>query len=483
MFVYIIHLFTFCFIYSCVILLDYVSLVFFAFDFFWIFVLNIIVLDGINSYICFVFVCLYCFCFSLLFSFLSLDGRLTFLIILLQYLVVFSFLVTCYIIFLTILFELFSLLLFILLLSTRFGYKVLVLWYYYMLNLVSFLLIFLLLYFMLFHCCFFVCDFCFLIFDDEWLGVLCIFYVLGVVFKLYFVILVLFVEQLYIRLGAFTFIYMLCFYVLFCFILIILLICFVYFYLIFLKLVVLQSIGCAIIGLNRFAIISLLFILSVNNFGFLFLILISTKHYIFYLYLNFHMFYCFGLIVLLTLYNFFLIYNIFDFCFNGSALFITFVFFSFFNDIILSVLIACMVLCIGAVPITFGFFLKTFCLVLQLNYLSSGILFFSIFWLIIIFLFYFRLIVNIFVFSYLFLGFWVIRLSTYFLMHSVFFYLLACFVYFLILLTYLTLYYNLFSEKIWIILNPWLIALSCYKIYIFVAMHKTYLKHIKKYKK
>lgn len=185
-------------------------------------------------------------------------------------------------------------------------------------------------------------------------------------------------EQLYIRLGVFVFIYMLTFYVLFCFILVILLICFVYFYILFLKLVILQCCTCVLIGLNSFAIVSLLFVLSVNNFSFLFLVFVSTKNYIFYMYLNFHLIYSMSLIILIVLYYFFIVYNMFDFKYNENYFLINFVFFSFFNNLLISVLIACMFLCIGAIPIVFGFFLKVFCLLLHLSYLGVCVIFFSV---------------------------------------------------------------------------------------------------------
>lgn len=185
-------------------------------------------------------------------------------------------------------------------------------------------------------------------------------------------------EQLYIRLGIFVFIYMLTFYVLFCFILIIMLICFVYFYIIFIKLCILQSCTCVVIGLNSFAIVSLLFILSVNNFCFLFLIFISTKNYIFYIFLNFHLVYSISLVILILLYYFFLVYNIFDIKYNENYFLINFVFFSFFNNIIFAVLLSCLFLCIGSIPIVFGFFIKVFCLLLYLSYLGICLIFFSI---------------------------------------------------------------------------------------------------------
>lgn len=188
----------------------------------------------------------------------------------------------------------------------------------------------------------------------------------------------MFMEQLYIRLGVMIYIYMLTFYVLFCFILIIILICFIYFYIIFIKLVIFQCITCVLIGLNSFAIVSLLFILSVNNFSFLFLIFVSTKNYIFYMYLNFHIIYSCSLIILIIIYYFFIIYNIFDFKYNENYFLLNFIFFSFFNNIIISTMLACIFLCIGAIPIVFGFFLKLFCLLLHLSYLGISIIFFSI---------------------------------------------------------------------------------------------------------
>lgn len=334
------------------------------------------------------------------------------------------FLYVIHIIFISILFELFSLLLFLILISSRFGYKILVLWYYYMINLINFVLLFVLLYFMILNHCFYLCDFCFLIFDEEWLGILCLFYILLILFKLYIAILILFMEQLYIRLGVFVFIYMLTFYVLFCFILVILLICFVYFYILFLKLVIIQCCTCVLIGLNSFAIVSLLFVLSVNNFSFLFLVFVSTKNYIFYMYLNFHLIYSISLIILIILYYFFIVYNMFDFKYNENYFLINFVFFSFFNNLIVSTLIACMFLCIGAIPIVFGFFLKVFCLLLHLSYLGVCVIFFSVIWLVIIYIFYFRLIINIFIFSYQFIGFWVVRLHLINLSNVLFF--LSC---------------------------------------------------------
>jgi len=199
-----------------------------------------------------------------------------------------------------------------------------------MINLINFLLLFILLYYMILGYCYYLCDFCFLVFDEEWLGVLCVCFILLVLFKLYIAVLITFMEQLYIRLGIFVFIYMLTFYVLFCFILIILLICFVYFYIIVIKIVIFQCCTCVIIGLNSFAIVSLLFVLSVNNFCFLFLVFVSTKNYIFYMYLNFHLVYSCSLVLLIIIYYFFVIYNMFDFKYNENYFLINFIFLSYF---------------------------------------------------------------------------------------------------------------------------------------------------------
>lgn len=274
-----------------------------------------------------------------------------------------------------------------------------------MINLIVFVLLLLLLYLMVFHHCFYLCDFCFLVFDEEWLGMLSAMYVLLVLFKLYGVLLFLFMEQLYIRLGVFVFIYMLTFYVLFCFVLIVLLVCFVYFYILLLKLIILQSCGCVVVGLNSFAIVSLLFVLSVNNFCFLFLVFISMKNYAFYMYLNFHVIYSISLVLLIVIYYFFLVFNIFDVKYNENYFMINYIFFSFFNCITIAILISCLFICIGAIPIVFGFFLKLFGVLIQLGNLGISTIFFSCVWLIIIYIFYFRLIVNIFIFSYQFIGF------------------------------------------------------------------------------
>lgn len=421
MFLYIIHIFLFLILYGFIILCDYTSITHLSFDVIWLCILNILVLFVLDSYICFIFIFLFVFCFGLFFCFLTFESRFSFIIIILQYLIIFLFLYTTQILIISILFELFSLLLFLLLLSSRFGYKVLILWYYYMLNLINFILLILLLYYMILNYCYFLNDFCFLVFDEEWLGILCIFYILLILFKLYAAVLIMFMEQLYIRLGVMIYIYMLTFYVLFCFILIIILICFIYFYIIFIKLVIFQCITCVLIGLNSFAIVSLLFILSVNNFSFLFLIFVSTKNYIFYMYLNFHIIYSCSLIILIIIYYFFIIYNIFDFKYNENYFLLNFIFFSFFNNIIISTMLACIFLCIGAIPIVFGFFLKLFCLLLHLSYLGISIIFFSIIWLVVIYIFYFRLIVNIFIFSYQFIGFWVVRLNILHLSNLLFF--------------------------------------------------------------
>lgn len=226
-----------------------------------------------------------------------------------------------------------------------------------------------------------------------------------ILFKLYGVVLFLFMEQLYIRLGVFVFIYMLTFYVLFCFVLIVLLICFIYFYVLIIKLVILQSCGCVIIGLNSFAIVTLLFVLSVNNFCFLFLVFISMKNYVFYMYINFHLIYSLSLVMMIVLYYFFLVFNIFDIKYNENYFMINYIFFSFFNNITFAVILACLFLCIGAIPIVFGFFLKLLGLLVQLGSLGMSTVFFCAGWLVVIYIFYFRLIVNIFIFSYQFIGF------------------------------------------------------------------------------
>jgi len=128
------------------------------------------------------------------------------------------------------------------------------------------------------------------------------------------------------------------------------------------------------------------------------------------MYLNFHLIYSISLVIIIVLYYFFIVYNMFDIKYNENYFLINFVFFSFFNNLIISVIIACLFLCIGSIPIVFGFFLKVFCLLLHLSYLGTCIIFFCVIWLIIIYIFYFRLIINIFIFSYQFIGFWVVRL-------------------------------------------------------------------------
>lgn len=247
-----------------------------------------------------------------------------------------------------------------------------------MLNLINFILLFILLYFLISNLTYYLNDFCFLIYDEEWLGIITLFYIFLIAFKIYNSILILFMEQLYIRLGIFIYIYLLTFYILFCFILIIILINFIYFYIFFIKIIILQCIICVIIGLNTFAIVSLLFILSVNNFCFLFLTFISTKQYLIYIYLNFHLFYSISLIILIILYFLFLVFNIFDIQYNENYFFINFIFFSFFNNIIISIILACIFLCIGSIPIIFGFFIKVFNLFLYIAYMGLNILFFCI---------------------------------------------------------------------------------------------------------
>ena len=61
----------------------------------------------------------------------------------------------------------FSLLLFMLFLTSRFGYKILVLWYFYMLNLITFAIIVSLVYFFVISVCVHISDFYFFIFDEE----------------------------------------------------------------------------------------------------------------------------------------------------------------------------------------------------------------------------------------------------------------------------------------------------------------------------
>ena len=123
----------------------------------------------------------------------------------------------------------------------------------------------------------------------------------------------MFMEQLYLRLGIFTFIYMLTYYILFCFIILIFLFSFINIFMFYIKLCIFQSCICVLYGINSYAIISLLFILSVNNFCFLFLIFIASKNYIFNVYLNFHLFYSYALIIVIIFYFFFIVLNIFDF--------------------------------------------------------------------------------------------------------------------------------------------------------------------------
>lgn len=190
--------------------------------------------------------------------------------------------------------------------------------------------------------------------------------------------MIMFMEQLYLRLGIYIYIYMLTYYILFCFILLIFLFSFINIYIFYIKLCIIQSCICVLNGINSYAIVSLLFILSVNNFCFLFLIFIATKNYIFNIYLNFHIIYSYSLIIIIILYYYFIVINIFDFKYNENYFFINFIYFSFFNNYILSILLACIFLCIGAIPFILNFYIKLFCLFLFLTYLGISILYFTI---------------------------------------------------------------------------------------------------------
>ena len=188
----------------------------------------------------------------------------------------------------------------------------------------------------------------------------------------------MFLEQLYLRLGTFIFIYMLTFYIIFCFIIIIILIAFIYFYIFFIKICLFQTFSCILIGMNTFAIISILFVLSINNFCFIFLLFISTKKHIFNIYLTFHFFYSLSLLVLITVYYFFIVYNIFDVKYNENYFYINYVFFSFFNNFTIAICLSSLFLCIGAIPFTLGFYIKLFSFFIYLNYIGISILYFCV---------------------------------------------------------------------------------------------------------
>jgi hypothetical protein len=163
--------------------------------------------------------------------------------------------------------------------------------------------------------------------------------------------------------------------------------------------------------MNTFAIISILFILSINNFCFIFLLFISSKKHIFNIYLTFHFFYSISLLILIIIYYFFIVYNIFDIKYNENYFYINYIFFSFFNNFTISICLSCLFLCIGSIPFTLGFYIKLFSFFIYLNYIGISVLYFCIMWLIVIYTFYFKLIVNLFVFSYQGIGFWVVKLS------------------------------------------------------------------------
>ena len=247
-----------------------------------------------------------------------------------------------------------------------------------MFNLINFIILFVLLYFYILSFCFYFNDLCFIIFDEEWLGVLCITSILFVMFKLYSAFFLIFMEQLYTRLGILVFLYMLTFYILFCFLLLIIILNFIVYYIIIIKLVIFQATICSIIGANTFAIISLIFLLSVNNFCFLFLLFIAAKNHLLLIFLNFHLIYSISLMIILILYCYFIVINIFDIQYNENYFMINFIFYSFFNNFMLSILMCITLLSIGAIPIIFGFFLKVFNLFIYLSYLGISIIFFCI---------------------------------------------------------------------------------------------------------
>ena len=151
----------------------------------------------------------------------------------------------------------------------------------------------------------------------------------------------------------------------------------------------------------------------------MFLIFISSKNYIFNIYLNFHLIYSYALISIIIIYYYFIVINIFDYKYNENYFFINFIYFSFFNNFILAILLACIFLCIGSIPFILNFYIKLFCLFLYLSYLGISILYFTIIWFIILYMFYFRLIVNIFIFSYQSLGYWVIKIYYYYIKYTI----------------------------------------------------------------
>lgn len=428
MFYLMIHLYLFLILFLFISLSSYTTLKSISFDTLWLCTLTTWSTFLINSYICTIFALLFTFFTITNCYYLTTDMRLIMCIIITQFLILLHFTHINHIIIITVLFEVFSVSILLILISSRFGFKVLIIWYYYMINIITFIVILLLLYYMLLNYCYFLHDFCFLIFDEEWLGVMGLFYIVTILFKLYSCLLILFIEQLYIRLGSTIFIYMLTFYILFCFSMVIVLIAFSFSYIILIKLIITQTICCAVIGLNTFAIISLLFTLSVNNLSFIFLIVVCNKSYLFYVFLNFHFIYSTSLIILISLYHTFMVFNFFDYIYNETYFIMNFVFFSFFNSFTISLVLSTIFLCIGSIPILLGFFVKLFSLLLYLSYLGCTLIYFSLVWLIILYIFYFRLITNIFIFSYRYIGYFTIKFYFLHSLHLFFFFSVFIFI-------------------------------------------------------
>ena len=149
---------------------------------------------------------------------LFFEYKMNLLLILGQYIVVYLLNFVNFLLLVFFILEFFTIILVLLLLNSRFGFRIIGVWYLFTLNLLLFILLFLILYYMLLDYCTHLYDNILVILENEYNGsfnflVFCLFN-----FKFYNFLVLNFLEQLYVRLGVYLYLYMLSIYLLFIFI-------------------------------------------------------------------------------------------------------------------------------------------------------------------------------------------------------------------------------------------------------------------------
>lgn len=249
------------------------------------------------------------------------------------------------------------------------------------------------------NACYFY-DFFIIIFDQEWNYFIAIGVNLLILLKLYIIFIVNFIEQIYIRLGLLVFIYMLSFYILFIILISLIFISILFNTLLFIKLSFSQTLIGILIGINNYNLLSLLFILSINNLSIIYLSFSINKNFLLYFYMLFHVIYSISLInLLITTYNIQIVslysnkYNEFYQCFNVSLNF-------FFNYFSFSLIFCTIIIGLGSIPIGLGFFFKVFINFILLSNTYVNLFLILILWLTLLYSFYFRLVLQLYYFSY-----------------------------------------------------------------------------------